>query len=172
MAPWMFTPLPKTTSITLWQVVPISSLLARDKTGKFPSQESTARTKSSASWRHRTGRYGLVLPAACYTNYMASLNAVPELSCTVQILRQTSDGTIWIGTVGNGLWAYRDGTLKRIGDTGVAANRHRAQHLRDTDHRIWIGTQNGLVRLEKTQIGLVPLLVQEPNTARLEGPEW
>jgi ligand-binding sensor domain-containing protein/signal transduction histidine kinase len=82
---------------------------------------------------------------------------VPELSCTVQILRQTSDGTIWIGTVGNGLWAYRDGTLRRIGDTGVLPIATVLNIFEDTDHRIWIGTQNGLVRLERTQISLIPL---------------
>jgi ligand-binding sensor domain-containing protein/two-component sensor histidine kinase len=81
----------------------------------------------------------------------------PELSCTVQILRQTSDGTIWIGTVGNGLWAYRDGALKRIGDTGVLPIATVLNIVEDSDHRIWIGTQNGLVRLEKTQISRVPL---------------
>jgi ligand-binding sensor domain-containing protein/two-component sensor histidine kinase len=81
----------------------------------------------------------------------------PELSCTVQILRQTSDGTIWIGTVGKGLWAYRDGILRPIGDTGVLPIATVLNIFEDTDHRIWIGTQNGLVRLEKTQISLVSL---------------
>jgi ligand-binding sensor domain-containing protein/signal transduction histidine kinase len=82
---------------------------------------------------------------------------VPELSCTVQILRQTSDGTVWIGTVGNGLWAYRDGTLRRIGDTGVLPIATVLNIFEDIDHRIWIGTQSGLVRLERTQISLIPL---------------
>jgi ligand-binding sensor domain-containing protein/two-component sensor histidine kinase len=84
-------------------------------------------------------------------------NRVPELSCTVQVLRQTSDGTIWIGTVGNGLWAYRDGTLRRIGDAGVLPIATVLNIFEDTNHRIWIGTQNGLVRLERTQVSLIPL---------------
>jgi ligand-binding sensor domain-containing protein/two-component sensor histidine kinase len=81
----------------------------------------------------------------------------PELSSTVQILRQTGDGTIWIGTVGQGLWAYRDGRLERIGDTGVIQIPTVLNIFEDADHRIWLGTQNGLVRLDRTQISLIPL---------------
>jgi ligand-binding sensor domain-containing protein/two-component sensor histidine kinase len=81
----------------------------------------------------------------------------PELSCTVQVMRQTGDGTIWIGTVGQGLWAYRDGRLERINDTGVIPIPTVLNIFEDVDHRIWLGTQNGLVRLERTQISLIPL---------------
>jgi len=81
----------------------------------------------------------------------------PELSSTVQILRQTGDGTIWIGTVGQGLWAYRNGRLERIGDTGVIQIPTVLNIFEDADHRIWLGTQNGLVRLDRTQISLIPL---------------
>jgi ligand-binding sensor domain-containing protein/two-component sensor histidine kinase len=81
----------------------------------------------------------------------------PELSCTVQVIRQTSEGTIWIGTVGQGLWAYRDGILKRISDTGVVPIATVLNIFEDADRRIWLGTQNGLVRLERTQISLIPL---------------
>ena len=80
-----------------------------------------------------------------------------ELSCTVQVMRQTGDGTIWIGTVGQGLWAYRDGRLERINDTGVIPIPTVLNIFEDVDHRIWLGTQNGLVRLERTQISLIPL---------------
>jgi ligand-binding sensor domain-containing protein/signal transduction histidine kinase len=82
---------------------------------------------------------------------------VPEISSTVRSLHQTSDGTIWIGTIGKGLWAYRDGKLTSIGDKGLLPIETVLSIFEDTDHRLWIGTPNGLVRLEKTQVSLTPL---------------
>jgi len=55
------------------------------------------------------------------------------------------------------LWVYRDGEFGRIGDTGVIQIPTVLNIFEDADHRIWLGTQNGLVRLEKTQISLIPL---------------
>jgi len=82
---------------------------------------------------------------------------VPGIASTVRVLRQTSDGTIWIGTIGKGLWAYRDGALTRVGGQGLLPIDTVLSIFEDTDRRIWIGTHNGLVRLEKTQISLIPL---------------
>ena len=82
---------------------------------------------------------------------------VPEIRATVRIVRQTSDGTIWIGTIGKGVWAYQKGTLTHIGDKGPLPIDTVHSIFEDANHRIWIGTQNGLVRLEKTQVSLIPL---------------
>jgi ligand-binding sensor domain-containing protein/two-component sensor histidine kinase len=82
---------------------------------------------------------------------------VPEITSSVRVLHQTSDGTIWVGTIGKGVWAYRDGTLTHIGDKGPLPIDTVHSIFEDTNHRIWIGTQNGLVRLEKTPISLIPL---------------
>jgi signal transduction histidine kinase/ligand-binding sensor domain-containing protein len=82
---------------------------------------------------------------------------VPEISTTVRIVRQTSDGTIWIGTISKGVWAYQDGMLTRVGDKGPLPIDTVHSIFEDANHRIWIGTQNGLVRLEKTHVNLIPL---------------
>ena len=82
---------------------------------------------------------------------------VPGISSTVRVLRQTNDGTIWIGTIGKGLWAYRDGALTRVGGQGLLPINTVLSIIEDINHRVWIGTHNGLVRLEKTQISLIPL---------------
>lgn len=81
---------------------------------------------------------------------------VPGISSTVRVLRQTNDGTIWIGTIGKGLWAFRDGALTRVGDQGLLPINTVLSIVEDINHRVWIGTHNGLVRLEKTQISLIP----------------
>ncbi len=82
---------------------------------------------------------------------------VAEIDGAVRALRQTSDGTIWIGTIGKGLWAYRDGSFTRVGHAGLIPIETALCIYEDVDHRVWIGTQNGLGRLEKSQISLIPL---------------
>jgi ligand-binding sensor domain-containing protein/two-component sensor histidine kinase len=82
---------------------------------------------------------------------------VPEIAAAVRALRQASDGTVWIGTIGKGLWAYRNGIFTRIGDKGLYPIDTVRSIFEDADHRLWIGTQNGLVRLVKTQVSVVPL---------------
>jgi ligand-binding sensor domain-containing protein/two-component sensor histidine kinase len=82
---------------------------------------------------------------------------VPEIAAAVRTLRQTSDGTIWIGTIGKGLWAYRNGIFTRVGDKGLYPIDTVRSIFEDADHRLWIGTQNGLVRLVKTQVSVIPL---------------
>jgi ligand-binding sensor domain-containing protein/two-component sensor histidine kinase len=82
---------------------------------------------------------------------------VPEIAAAVRTLRQASDGTVWIGTIGKGLWAYRNGIFTRIGDKGLYPIDTVHSIFEDADHRLWIGTQNGLVRLVKSQIRVIPL---------------
>lgn len=82
---------------------------------------------------------------------------VPEFGAVVRSLLQTSDGTILIGTISKGLWAFRGGLFTRIGDKGLLPIDTVLSIFEDGDHRIWIGTQNGLVRLERSQISLIQL---------------
>ncbi len=81
----------------------------------------------------------------------------PEFSGVVRSLRQTGDGTILVGTISKGLWAFRGGKFTRIGDKGLLPIDTVLSIFEDGDHRIWVGTQNGLVRLERSQISLIPL---------------
>lgn len=82
---------------------------------------------------------------------------VPQIHATVRILRETSDGTLWIGTIGGGLWSYRHGAFTRVDREGLLPSNTVLNISEDSDHRIWIGTQNGLVRLEETPVSLVAI---------------
>lgn len=80
---------------------------------------------------------------------------VPEIHDTVRTLRQTGDGSLWIGTISSGLWIYRDGIFSHReallpGNTVLSV-------LEDTSHQVWVGLQEGLVRLGKTPVHLVTL---------------
>jgi ligand-binding sensor domain-containing protein len=47
--------------------------------------------------------------------------------------------------------------LTRVGGQGLLPINTVLSIIEDINHRVWIGTHNGLVRLEKTQISLIPL---------------
>lgn len=82
---------------------------------------------------------------------------IAQIHSTVRTLRQTSDGTLWIGTIGAGLWRYRDGVFSHVDSEGLLPSNTVLAIYEDSAHRIWIGTQNGLVRLEETPVSMVAL---------------
>lgn len=82
---------------------------------------------------------------------------VPGIAATVRTLRQTSDGTLWIGTIGNGLYTYSNHTLQKVSGNGLLPSNTVLAIDEDNSHQIWIGTQDGLVRLSKTPVRVVPL---------------
>ena len=80
---------------------------------------------------------------------------VPGIEGTVRALKQTADGTLWIGTIGNGLWAYREGKFLQL--SGLLPSSTVLQIFEDDSHQVWIGLQDGLVRLSRTPVSVVPL---------------
>lgn len=83
--------------------------------------------------------------------------AVPGIRATVRTLRQTSDGTLWIGTIGHGLFTYAGGKLLNVSGNGLLPSNTVLSIYEDNTHQIWIGTQDGLVRLSQTPVTVVPL---------------
>lgn len=78
-----------------------------------------------------------------------------NINSTVRTLKQTSDGTLWIGTIGGGLWTYKDQSFSRL--DGLLPSNTVLVVLEDESHQIWIGLQDGLVRLSRTPVRVVPL---------------
>lgn len=84
-------------------------------------------------------------------------HAVAGIGATVRSLTQTSDGAIWIGTIGQGIWTAHGGALQRLDRGGMLPSGTVLSIFEDANRRMWIGTQNGLVRLESTTVRVVPL---------------
>lgn len=82
---------------------------------------------------------------------------VPGITGTVRVLRQTEDGTLWIGTIGHGLWTYRAGRLTRITIPGLLPSKTILSLYEDQSRQVWVGTQDGLVRLSRTPVRVLPL---------------
>ena len=97
---------------------------------------------------------------------------VPGIHATVRTLLQTSDGTLWIGTIGEGLWTYRAGQLTRVSGPGILPSDTVLSIFEDDQRQIWIGTQAGLVRLNRTMVSLVPLPEEgDPDFETISGDD-
>ena len=65
------------------------------------------------------------------------------------------DGTVWIGTMSQGLIRLRDGVLARLRAPAILPDNGISAILEDREDNIWIGTQDGLVRLSKATVEAV-----------------
>jgi ligand-binding sensor domain-containing protein/signal transduction histidine kinase len=83
--------------------------------------------------------------------------AVPGIAATVRALRQTADGTLWIGTIGQGLYTFARNELHRVSGNSLLPSNTVLNIYEDATHQIWLGTQDGLVRLSRTPVKVIPL---------------
>lgn len=74
---------------------------------------------------------------------------VPGIHSTVRTLLEDNDGTLWIGTIGDGLIRYRDGKFSSL--PKLPSNTILSSFL-GSENNIWIGTQTGLVRLNRSAV--------------------
>jgi signal transduction histidine kinase/streptogramin lyase len=86
-----------------------------------------------------------------------SFRRVKDTSGTVRFLRETSDGTLWIGTIGHGIYKYREHRFSQITAPNNLPSNTALNLFEDIENNIWIGTQAGMLRLSKTPIQAVAL---------------
>lgn len=82
---------------------------------------------------------------------------VPGIAATVRTLSQTQDGTLWIGTIGHGLYTWSHDHLHKMSVRGLLPSNTVLDIYEDSARQIWIGTQDGLVRMSKTPVRVIPL---------------
>ena len=93
-------------------------------------------------------------------------------------LTVTRDDTLWIGTEGGGLIQYRDGKFRSFSNSDGLTNAFVRNVHQDAKGQIWIGTDEGLFRLQGERIervdgkGLMPLLAVHAIHEDREGRLW
>lgn len=69
-------------------------------------------------------------------------------SSSIYLARETSDGTLWIGTSRKGLNAYRNGTFTRYlsdpNQPNSISNNYIYDLIETKDGSVWVGTESGL----------------------------
>jgi ligand-binding sensor domain-containing protein/signal transduction histidine kinase len=76
---------------------------------------------------------------------------------TIGALRLTSDGALWIGTLGNGVLRYALGEFRRAAAPAFLPSNTVLAIFEDREHDIWFGTQAGMKRLSDSPVTIFPL---------------
>lgn len=82
---------------------------------------------------------------------------IKEVSGTVRVLREISDGTLWAGTIGHGIFALDANTASVISAPASLPSNTVLDIFEDREKNLWIGMQAGLLRLSKTPVSILPL---------------
>ena len=65
----------------------------------------------------------------------------------MRVLRQTPDGVLWIGTIGQGAFHIEHGKLTQITAPASLPSNTVLNFFEDDEKNFWIGTQTGMLRL-------------------------
>jgi ligand-binding sensor domain-containing protein/signal transduction histidine kinase len=82
---------------------------------------------------------------------------IKEVNGTVRVLREISDGTLWAGTIGHGIFALNANSGSVISAPASLPSNTVLDIFRDRERNLWVGMQAGLLRLSKTPVSIVPL---------------
>ena len=136
-----------------------SSLLVFDQGGvsekQLPGRDSENRVKSIAETQDGTVWVGTVggLDRLVDGRFVP----IEQIKGTVRTLRETRDGALWIGTIGHGLYRYAKGELLHWTSANLLPSNTILSVFEDSEQQVWIGTQEGMVRLSKTPVSVLPL---------------
>jgi ligand-binding sensor domain-containing protein/signal transduction histidine kinase len=136
-----------------------SSLLVFDQGGvsekQLPGRDSENRVKSMVETQDGTIWVGTVGGL----DRLVDGRFVPmeQIKGTVRTLRETRDGALWIGTIGHGLYRYANGDFLHWTSANLLPSNTILSIFEDAEQQVWIGTQEGMVRLSKTPVSVLPL---------------
>ena len=70
----------------------------------------------------------------------------------VSALAEEPDGTVWAGSVGEGLFQFKSGKLTAINASSGLSDNLVASLLVDREGKLWVGTDSGLNRLQRKSL--------------------
>jgi len=120
-------------------------------------EASRNRVKSILASQDGTIWVGTVSGLHKLTPGSSRFELVPEISGTVRFLRETSDHTLWIGTIGHGLRILRGRQFDQMMSPDTLPSNTLLNLFEDAEKNIWIGTQAGMVRLSSSPVRTVNL---------------
>lgn len=152
-----------------------SRLIALDPDGTekgYTLQGAYSQTRVKSILETRNGQLWVGTVGGLQYLDKGQFHAVAGIRATVRTLLEASDGTLWIGTIGDGVWTLHPseqrthsgepglrgwGKLTRVSGQGLLPSETVLCLFEDDQRQIWIGTQAGLVRLNRTPVRVVPL---------------
>lgn len=112
--------------------------------------------------RYRNGQFATFKPADTPSDgklFVAAGTTSPLQSRSIgeqagneyffRTLYADGEGIVWIGTLGGGLLRFQDGNFTRFTPRDGLPNEYVSQILEDRRGRLWLGTRNGITRVDK-----------------------
>ena len=87
----------------------------------------------------------------------AAWSKVNGVAGTVRVLRKMKEGSVWIGTIGHGVFVLDNGSLKQYAAPDVLPSNIVLAIHEDTESNIWLGMQTGMLRLSRTEVTAVKI---------------
>jgi hypothetical protein len=120
----------------------------------FPSLKKITNVhqgRSTAVYKRRDSFFvGTLQGLSIYTDLteLKSIKNTPVLPGRISAIKEAPDGTIWIGTYGNGVIGYRNGrfAIYLNQQTGLTSNIVRSIYIRG--QTLWVGTDKGLNKVQ------------------------
>lgn len=95
-----------------------------------------------------------------FEQVVGAFRRLPVPQVDVESLHQSSDGVFWAGTISGGLWSFMEDSKSSVEiKRGDLLHTVTSSIAEDTGGRLWLGTQNGLIRIETADVHLVPFPV-------------
>jgi ligand-binding sensor domain-containing protein/signal transduction histidine kinase len=91
------------------------------------------------------------------TSTSLRFESVPEISSTVRIMREDVSGTLWIGSIGDGLLRFQNKHFTHVSTPTDPPSSTVLALFEDSEQNIWCGLQTGLLRLSRTPMSTFPL---------------
>lgn len=81
---------------------------------------------------------------------------ISGVSAQVAVIQEGTNGLLWVGTVGRGLYLYRQRHLVHVSPAELPSRTVQAI-LEDREKNIWLGTRTGILSLSRTPVDIVSL---------------
>jgi ligand-binding sensor domain-containing protein/signal transduction histidine kinase len=118
---------------------------------------SAARVKSILETADGAIWAGTVSGLQRFTRASGRFDRVPGISSTVRALVADAAGTLWVGSIGDGLLRYSAGSFTRVAAADGLPSATILSLFIDNEQNIWAGMQTGLMRLSRTAMSTFPL---------------
>jgi ligand-binding sensor domain-containing protein/two-component sensor histidine kinase len=123
---------------------------------EYPLPNGPARSVIVAMLRDRNGTLWVGMLSGLYRMEKdGRLTRAFGISCAIDALKQSSNATLWVGTVGQGLY-YIDGLRAFYIPSDKLPSWTVRTVFEDRDGNLWLGTQAGLLRLSPTPVSIIP----------------
>jgi ligand-binding sensor domain-containing protein/signal transduction histidine kinase len=123
---------------------------------EFPLPRNSSLNLITAMTVTRDGTFRIGMMSGLYRltdNH--SLSRLSAISAEVSVLQENTNGTLWVGTVGQGVFLFDGERLSHIISSALPSQT-LGSVFEDREANVWLGTRAGLVRLSRTPVRIIP----------------